>query len=84
MQLKTAVTTFQKEINLYVHKLFSKQGGGGGFSTMVLKCNMLTLLIARPCSNAFIMWRGLPSPGCLYVLRIPTNTERVIRGHGPQ
>ncbi len=39
------------------------------FHIMILNCNMLTLLMARPCSSVSRMWRGRPSWDCSHALK---------------
>ncbi len=78
-QLNTAGIYFS-ERNKYVQTqiILLKNTGRGIINTMILKCNMLNLLVARPCNSASRMWRGL------HALRIPADTETGIRGVDPR
>ncbi len=53
--------------HIHMRKHFTK---GKCISLMLSKCNMLTLLIARPCSSVARMWRDLLPLGCLHALWI--------------
>jgi hypothetical protein len=67
-----------------MHTHISISCKGKCINAMILKCYMLTVSIARPCSSASRMWRGCPAPGCLYALRLPSASETGIRRRGPQ
>ncbi len=51
-------------------------------SIMVSKCNMFTLLVARPCRSLSRMWRGCSPPGYLHALD-PTASKIGVRRHRP-
>ncbi len=77
-QLNTTVIYFTEKNKSILYKSFHKQKGGF-ISTIVLKCNMFTLLVARVSR----MWRGHPSTGHPHALQIPTDTGTGIRGCRP-
>jgi hypothetical protein len=83
MQLNTAVIYFperNKNIYIYRHMHFMQ---GECVNIMLSKDNILTLLIARTCSNASSIWIGRLPLGCLHALSIPNATETGIRECGP-
>jgi hypothetical protein len=60
MQLTPAVIYFPEINQIDAHiRVHIPGGGGNSNSTIVLKCFMLVLLMARPFRNASRLWRGV-------------------------
>jgi hypothetical protein len=58
MQLNATVISFsERNKDMYIFTSFSRWDSN---QFMLAKNNMLTLLVARACSNVFRMWRGGP------------------------